>query len=156
MNRPTKLFHASPLTNLLELKPQNKYPRYADETNLIFATPHQALAAMFLSPRTIDTEIAVYGDRHVIFINSDKESYAQQDKGGAIYLLPVDTFETDNVHGMGEMEWYSRTAVKPTNKTVYQTSIEAMDAFGVTRFYVNDDTFQKIRLDPANALKLVE
>jgi hypothetical protein len=155
MNRPTKLFHASPSTDILEFEPRNEYPRYAGEADLVFATPHEELAAMFLSPRGISTEIGIYDGLYVIFINADEAAYAEQDHGGAIYSLPVETFEMDTDNGMRENEWYSKSPVKPLGKTVYRTSIEAMEKFNVRRYFVNDDTFQRIRENPANALKLV-
>lgn len=156
MNRPPKLFHASPLTDITEFEPRNEYPRYDGEGALVFATPHPEVAAMFLSPRDIQTEIAVYGDRYVIFINTDEETYRKQDHGGAIYSLPVETFNTDTEHGMGDTEWYSDMPVKPIEKTIYVSSIEAMDEFNVERFYVDTVTFEKIKSDPANALRFVE
>jgi hypothetical protein len=155
MNRPTKLFHASPSTDILEFEPRNEYPRYTGEANLVFATPHEELAAMFLSPRTINTEIGIYDDEYVIFINADEGTYAKHDRGGAIYSLPVETFETDTNSGMKENEWYSKMSVKPIDKTVYRTSIEAMEKFNVKRYFVDDDTFEKIRSNPADALKFV-
>ena len=156
MNRPTKLFHASPSTEVTEFEPRNEYPRYSGEENLVFATPHEELAAMFLSPRSIDTEISTFGDQYVIFINADENTYRAEDQGGAIYSLPVESFETDTVNGMGENEWYSKAPVRPIDKTVYNTSVEAMEKLKVKRYFVNDYTFQRIRENPADALKLVE
>lgn len=156
MDRPSKLFHASPSTNITELEPRNEYPRYTGEANLVFATPHEELAAMFLSPRDINTEIGIYGEQFVIFINTNEAEYAKHDHAGAIYSLPVETFKSDSENGMRNNEWYSQVPVRPIDKTVYETSIEAMDKFGVKRYYVDDDTFQKIKANPADALKLVE
>ncbi len=156
MDKPEKLFHASPSTNVVEFEPRNEHPRYPGEPSAIFATPHQELAAMFLSPRNIRTEIGVYGDRYAIFINCSLKEYSKQDKGGAIYTLPADTFETDTIHGMGSVEWYSRVPVKPITKVKYQTSLDAMDEFKVDRFFVDGDTFEKISTNPSDALKLVE
>lgn len=156
MNRPAKLFHASPSTDVVEFQPRNEYPRYTGEQKLVFATPHEELAAMFLSPRDIKTEIGVYDNRYVIFINSNEKDYVKYDKGGAIYSLPIDSFETDTIHGMGNTEWYSKVPVKPINKTIYATSLEAMDIFHVDRFFVSDDIFEKIKANPADALTLVE
>ncbi len=136
-------------------EPRNEYPRYTGETKLVFATPHQELAAMFLVPRDIETEICIYGNRYVVIINSDEESYVKQDKGGAIYSLPTDSFETDSVHGMGEIEWYSKIPVKPMSKVIYRTLIQAMDKFNVERFFVDHDTIEKIRASPSDALRLV-
>lgn len=155
MQKPAHLFHASTNTEITVLEPRNEYPRYSGETPLVFATPHKALAAMFLCPSNIGVEIGVYDARYVIFINSTRAEYERVDLGGAIYSLPVDTFETDTVHGMGELEWYSTSPVSPLEKTVYKTSIEAMEKFNVEYCFVDDPTFQKIKHDPGRALQLV-
>lgn len=111
---------------------------------------------MFLMPRDIETEISICGNRYVVFINSNEESYTRYDKGGAIYTLPVDSFETDSIHGMGEIEWYSKVPVMPIDKVIYQTSIEAMSKFNVDHFFVDEDVMKKIRANPGDALTLVE
>jgi hypothetical protein len=156
MTYPTELFHASPAIDVTEFEPRNEFPRYPGEAKLIFATPHKKLAAMFLAPHGITTEIGVYGDQYVIFINCSEDDYLKQDTGGAIYSLPVETFQTDTIRGMGNIEWYSNVSVKPISKTIYNTSLEAMDAFMVSRFFVSDEIFQQIRVNPAGALGLVE
>ncbi len=155
MNRPKELYHASTVVDVEVFEPRNEYPRYPGEPNLVFATPHKALAAMFLAPDDFAKEIAVYGDRYVIFINGTEENHKAADRAGAIYTLPVETFETDASRGMGEVEWYSEVAVRPISKMVYKSSIEAMDELGVERYYVNDEVFRKIQANPADALSLV-
>jgi|ETNmetMinimDraft_21_1059911.scaffolds.fasta_scaffold04597_2 hypothetical protein len=155
MDKPQHLYHASPIKNIKEFEPRNEVPRYDGEANLVFATPKEALAAMFLAPRDFSIEIAMYDSKYVIFIEADEEAYDQKDTGGAIYELPTESFETDAQHGMGAVEWYSKVAVKPLAKTVYESSIEAMDRFGVTRHFVNSDMMNRIRQDPANALNIL-
>lgn len=156
MEKPKKLYHASPDINVEEFEPRNNSPRYNGETNLVFATPHEALAAMFLAPRDISIEIGIYGHKYVIFIEADEPTFIRKDKGGAIYTLPSQSFKTDTVHGMKEIEWYSEIPVNPLSKIVYKTSIEAMDKFGVKRYFVDSQTMKKIRKDPGDALNLVK
>lgn len=155
MRKPDILYHASHNTDIDELEPRNHSPRFEGEQDLVFATEHIALAAMFLSPKGIPTEVSVFGDRYVIFINSSESEYKMADKGGAIYSLPSTTFETDMTIGMGENEWVSKVSVKPLSKIVFDSSIEAMNKHGVECYFVSDDTMKVIRADPANAMNLV-
>lgn len=155
MNKPTLLYHASPKINVDKLEPRNEFPRFTGENNLVFATEHLTLAAMFLTPRDIPIEISVYGEKYVIFINADEAEYALKDEGGAIYTLPSATFEVDPSIGMGTNEWSSKLPVRPISKTIFKSSIEAMDFYGVTRYFVDDVTMKKIRANPANALDLM-
>lgn len=156
MDKPQKLYHASQDVNIVEFEPRNESPRYSNEVNLVFATPHEALAAMFLSPRDIPIEIGIYGNKYVIFIQEEEKTFQKKDKGGAIYVLPSDSFETDTIHGMKEIEWYSKEPVKPIGKTIYETSSEAMDKFHITKYFVDPETMNKIRQNPSDALDLVK
>ena len=156
MDKPKRLYHASHDVTIEVLQPHNKSPRYSGEVDLVFATPHEPLAAMFLAPRGIPIEIGIYGPKYALFIESDEATFTKKDKGGAIYTLPSDTFNTDTVHGMKEIEWYSEVSVKPLSKTVYKTAIEALEKYSVSKYFVDAETMKKIREDPAHALDLVE
>jgi hypothetical protein len=155
MKKPVVLYHASSDTKIIEFEPRNESPRYSGEVDLVFATPHPELAAMFLAPKDIAVEISIYDDKYVIFINSTEEEYQSKDKGGAIYILPNDTFETDSIHGMAELEWVSKVPVRPDSKTIFTTSLDAMDKYNVERYFVSEDIFKQIQQDPGNALNLV-
>lgn len=156
MQKPEYLYHASSCINISEFEPRNESPRYQGEVNLVFATPYLGVAAMFLVSRDIPTEISIYGDKYVVFINSSEADYSLKDKGGAIYILPTDTFETDSINGMGEIEWVSKVSVRPISKEIFETSMKAMDKYDVDRYFVSDATFQQIQADPAHALNLVK
>jgi hypothetical protein len=156
MTKPELLYHASHDTTIDEFEPRNNFPRFEGEGNLVFATQYVQLAAMFLSPLDIPTEISVYGDRYVIFINADEAEYIQKDKGGAIYSFSSVQFEVDPTIGMGESEWTSIEPVRPISKTIYATSIEAMDMYGIERYFVDTVTMERIQADPAHALDLVD
>jgi hypothetical protein len=155
MSKPRVLYHASANKNLEELQPNNDYPRFEGEGPLVFATQHLAAAAMFLAPKSIPTNMSIFGDTHVLFINAREEQFIKADNGGAIYTLPGVTFETDPSIGMGENEWTSNVSVTPFDKTVYETSIRAMDEHGVVRYFVSDSQMTRIQGDPARALEVV-
>lgn len=155
MGKPGFLYHASALTDIVEFEPQNKSPRFPGEENLVFATPHPEVASMFLRPKSIPTEICVYGQQYVVFINATQEEYLSQDKGGAIYTLPGATFDTSDT-GMGHIEWTSKVSVRPISKMIFKNSLEAMDRYGVDRYFVNDKIMVQIRDNPTKALGLVD
>ena len=156
MNKPEFLYHASSDPDILEFQPQNESPRYNGDVNLVFATPHPGIAAMFLAPKDIPIEISIYSDRYVTFISSTRKEYMLKDKGGAIYSLPVDTFETDIKTGMGAIEWFSKVPVRPISKEIFQTSIDAMEKYKVDMYFVSNAILKQIHADPANALDLVK
>lgn len=156
MQKPDILYHASADTNITEFEPRNQTPRYEGEPNLIFATPHKQVAAMFLVPRGIPTEISKYGDIYAVFVNGTEEEFDSQDKGGAIYALPSDTFETDEKIGMGETEWVSTESVKPVSKDIYDTALQALEESNVQIYFLFDEVFTLVRNDPSHGLEIVQ
>jgi hypothetical protein len=156
MEKPINLYHASPQKDVSEFEPRNESPRYTGEENLVFATPHKEVAAMFLVPKDIPTEIGKYGDDHVVFVNGTAEEFKAHDIGGAIYTLPNDTFVTDRGIGMGDVEWVSNQSVKPISKTLYETSIDALHDNHVSVYFLNKDVFSRIQANPSNGLEIVK
>lgn len=156
MQKPELLYHASPEKDVTEFEPRNETPRFKGEENLVFATPYKEVAAMFLTPKNIPTEISKYGNTYAVFINGTKEEFIVLDKGGAIYTLPNSTFETNNEIGMGVTEWVSRQPIKPSSKTVYDSSIKALSENGVNVYFLDNDTFLKVQADPSNGLEIVK
>ena len=156
MEKPRNLYHASTEKDVSEFEPRNESPRYAGEENLVFATPHREVAAMFLVPKNIPTEISKYGDTHIVFVQGTVEELKAHDSGGAIYTLPNDTFVTDKEIGMGDVEWVSNQSVKPIAKTVYETSLEALGENNVSIYFLGKDAFARIQADPSSGLEIVK
>ena len=46
---------------------------------------------------------------------------------------------------MGEFEWISRQSIKPTEKVVYESALDAMIDNGVQVYFVDKETFEKIK-----------
>jgi len=149
------LYHASQITGLDTLTPANQTPRYTGESNYIFATPFKALAAMFLAPREISTEISKYGEEFVIFINSSLDEFKKFDKGGSIYSLDGNQFNTDSSVGMGDTEWVCDHDIAPLSEETYESSLLAMHSFNVQTYFVDKETFINIQNNPSNGLNLV-
>ena len=148
------LYHASQITGLDMLKPANQTPRYAGESDFIFATPFKAVAAMFLAPREIRTEISKYGEDFVIFVQSSPDEYKKFDKGGSIYSVDGNQFTTDFSIGMGDTEWVCDHEISPLSEETYESSLSAMHSFNVQTYFVDEEIFTKIQNDPSNGLSL--
>jgi hypothetical protein len=156
MNKPDVLYHASHNKDILEFKPKNESPRYEGEPNAVFATPYIEVAAMFLVPKSITTEISKYGSTYTVFINGSEQDFKALDHGGAIYTLSSDGFETDKNIGMGETEWLSQKPVKPLNKVVYDSALDAIHEHKVKIYFLSNDTFNRIKANPELGLEIVE
>jgi len=150
VEKPEVLYHASENKNIDEFEPRAESVRDKNEGPVVFATPDKALASCFIVPSTDSwTQKSIFTlptkEKIHVLVISDKERFKEADKGGAIYSLPGDNFETDLEKGMKDKEWICREPVKPTDKTEYKTGMEAMIENGVKVFFVDKETFQKIR-----------
>ena len=156
MEKPIVMYHASPEKDISEFEPRNEFPRYEGEDNLVFATPYKEVAAMFLVPKNIPTEISKYGDTYVLFVNGTEDEFNSLDKGGAIYELPADSFETNKDLGMGDTEWVSKWPVRPISKTLYNLTAEALRENDIRIYFLNDDIFAKVKANPSNGLDIIK
>ena len=155
MANPKILYHASQINHLDILEPANITPRFARESNCIFATPYKAVAAMFLAPRELSTEISKYGENFVIFVKSSLAEYKKLDRGGSIYTVDGSQFNTDASIGMGETEWICDHSIAPLSEETYKSSLMAMRSLGVKIYFVDNATFVNIQSNPSNGLSLV-
>ncbi|MFZ1250452.1 MAG: hypothetical protein WAR37_03360 [Candidatus Microsaccharimonas sp.] len=156
MNKQKFLYHASPDIDIKVFEPRNEHPRYEGEENLVFATPDKQVAAMFLVPRSIPAVIGKYGNSHAVFVRSDRHTFELHDKPGAIYTLPSETFRTGSEIGMGESEWISREAVRPVKKTIYNSALEALKDNNIKIYFLDEDMFNKVKLNPSKGLEIVK
>lgn len=144
-NSPAVLYHASPTNNLKEIVPLARTIRDPEEGAVVFATPDLAYATMFLVP-TDDGWIScgLLNNVHYMVI-SDKKKFRKLDKGGTIYALPSYSFYCDLGKGGREKEWVSRVPVKPQRADFYPRALEAMVNYGVQVYFVDKETFTKIK-----------
>lgn len=147
IEKPPVLYHASLNKDVKEFEPRAETFRDPEEGPVVFATPDKAYASCFIVSGINDRwcQISVFdGSIHVMII-SDKERFLKIDKGGAIYALPSETFETDPEKSKTGREWTSREPVKPSDKTEYKTGLQAMIENDVQVYFVDRKTFERIQ-----------
>lgn len=163
--QPRILFHGSSNQDIEILEPRAIATRSKQEGNVIFATPHIGYAAVFMSShhkdRGFSIEMQSFDHGPVCCVCNHKENFMKHDKGGAIYLLPSDTFYYDlGFVGLSRKEWFSkaytedfgdlrewvsRDSVKPLYKIEFKSVLEAMLDLGVQVYFVDEDTFEEVR-----------
>ncbi len=143
--KPQFLYHASPNRDIQEFEPRAQSVRDPKEGPVVFATPSEVYASMFIV-RTDDTwsEKGRFNEVYYTVV-SDRQRFEKMDKGGSIYVLPSDTFTTNETRSMGAAEWTSKEPVKPVSKTDYESGLEAMLQHGVQVYFVDKDIFQQIK-----------
>ncbi len=147
--KPAFLYHASDDINISEFEPRAESIRDPAEGPVVFATPSKAFASMFIV-KTNDTwtKKSRFGsDNSDVFVTviADRERFLQRDKGGSIYTLSSETFETDPSKGMGKNEWVSSKPVKPVKNETYSSGLDAMIDLGVQVYFVDEAKFREIK-----------
>lgn len=112
----------------------------------MFAISDIRLAAMYLATKGTAILMDVKTDKPRIVICSSPENYLPNDKGGAIYTVPANTFKQSPQEGLEDSEMVSGVSVKPISKKVYTTSLDAMKKMGITIYFVDENKFNKIVL----------
>ncbi len=154
MNKPEYLYHASENKKITVFEPRAEQVRDSSEGPVVFATPHVDSAACFIV-KTDDswTQKSAFNDVQTMII-SDKSRFEGQDKGGAIYKLPSDSF-INEIRGGANDEWTSRVSVMPISKKVFDSGLEAMLEYGVQVFFVDGDTFKQINTTKDHGLSIL-
>ena len=143
--KPKILYHASQNRNIEEFEPRRVSVRDINEGPRVFATEDLSYAVKFLVPSDDSwAQLSRWGKAHVA-IYSDQDRFEKSDKGGSVYELPSDTFIIDPKFTKSTKEWTSKVPVKPIKKTDYESGLEAMIDNGVQIYFVDKDTFQKIK-----------
>ena len=145
IEKPSVLYHASRNSNIEIFEPRNEKIRDLEEGSRVFATPSKAMASVFLVP-TDDTwtQKGTFNDLTYIVI-SDEKRFKNLDVGGAIYLLPNETFENNPDKGLRELEWTSAKPVTPIKKEIVNSALDTMLKNGVQVYFVSTETFLKMR-----------
>ncbi len=143
MKKPKVLYHASLNRNIEVFEPRAEHVRDINEGRVVFATPNKAYASCFIVENDGSwVQISGFNDVRVVIISSESR-FRKQDRGGAIYELPVDTF-VHEIRGGAKDEWTSRVPVKPISKTVYDSGLKAMLELSVQVYFVDKKTFKSI------------
>ncbi len=157
--KPVKLYRGMRALGVEEFDPMfNIKHRDKNEGPVIFATPDKAFASMFLVPEADDSWSIKgrFGNVYYMVI-ADRERYKKFDKGGSIYEIEdLDDFYCDKNKGMGDCEWVSKKIVKSSKEQRYSSAIEAMIKNGVRVYFVDNETFIKIKNSQDHGLNILQ
>lgn len=142
--KPPFLYHGSPHKDIEEFEPRISRGTGEEFGPMVYATPDLATASTFLAEVKKPWTAGRFGDISFTIISVPREEFIRNDKGGHIYILPSDSFESDPKKGLGEYEWASKTSVKPTKKIEYPSALDAMLENGVQVYFVDDVTYKQI------------
>lgn len=154
IEKPPVLYHASHDRNREYFTPQKKSFRDKDEDPAVFASPNFAISTLFLV-RDVPTECGAFGEV-VYMVIPNREKFIEQDKGGAVYSLPSDTFNTNLDKGLGDLEWTSKEEVRPIAKQEFESGLQAMIENNVQVYFVDEETFKTIRNSPDHGLSILK
>jgi len=150
--KPEILYGASQNRNINIFEPRANSIRDPNEGSVIFATPDKTYASMFIIPSDDSwTNKGQYQNQYYQVI-ADEKRYKNLDKGGAIYTFKSNGFETDLTKGMKSKEWISKKPVKPINKEIYESGLEAMKQLGVKIFFVSPNVFLDFKQKLTNGM----
>jgi len=163
MKKPQYLYHGSSVKDLKIVKPRRISFRDQYEGKLVFATPYRTFASCFIV-NTDDSwvKISRFSDNpnkfcaQTIIIISDKRRFLANDKGGAIYTLPSDTFSTKSKKGAGFSEWTSAERVIPIKSVSYKSGLEAMIENRVQVYFVDSYIFKQIEESKNNGRSIIQ
>lgn len=142
------LYHASTNKNLELIKPKPTLSKDKFIGDFVFATKDKILATMYLATKGYATLLGPRDTPPNIVICADEKEYLKNDKGGAIYELPSDSFKDSPQKGLTDFELVSKSAVTPLSKVVYESSLEAMKKLGIEIRFVDQRTFDSLVNSP--------
>lgn len=150
------LYHASKNSIIDVLVPQTKSWRDPNEWPVVFGTPNVQYVSMFLVKT--DDSWSIKGRMNSIYytVISDKSRFLNEDKWGTIYTLPNKTFYCDPKKGMGEQEWVSKDPVTPFKKEHYKSGLDAMINNWVQVYFVDNETFLRIKKSKDHGLSILK
>lgn len=142
------LYHASTLKNLSYIRPQRTLSRDRYIGDFVFATANVRLAHMYLTPVGIVTLMNPSNDNPNIVLCIKQEEFIKQDKGGAVYELSSESFIPSPQKEISDYEMVSTTAVKPTKKTVYNKTLDALLSLDIKVRFVDQSVFYNLIKHP--------
>jgi hypothetical protein len=155
--RPKVLYVSAQTAGIKELTPMHGRSRDSSEGSVIFSTPDKALASVFLVEGHDDSwmQIGYYSDIPCVVVCMDKNEFIKRDKGGTMYEVPSENFNYNPNLGMGDKEWTSKIATKPTKETFYPSTLDAMVENGVNVYFVDKKTFSEINNADDNGFEIL-
>jgi hypothetical protein len=138
------LYHASPNKDLEIIEPKRTLSKNRCIGKYVFATSDKKLAAMYLATKGNATLMGFEHKNPWIVICANPNDYLEKDQGGAVYTLPAKTFSKTPQKGLEYSEMVSKKKVKPINKTIYKTSLQAMSEQRIKVYFVEQEKFNEL------------
>ena len=158
--RQQYLYHGSKRKNIDMLVPKTTRGR-KELGNVVYGTKHKSLAATFI-PRTSlknEPEISMIKGKPIVLI-PNKKNFLKNDRGGAIYKIKNSPAFSKDLYAknyqFGKFERISRRKIKPIDKKVYDSSIDAMVENGAIVYFVNKKQLYEYRKLIDNGMKPIE
>ncbi|MFS8159413.1 MAG: hypothetical protein ACMG6E_04210 [Candidatus Roizmanbacteria bacterium] len=130
--------------------------RSRNEGPVVFATDNEIEASKFIVPSDDSwSQLSRFNDIHVA-IYSDRSRFFRNDKGGAIYTLPSDTFSIDQKFSGSSKEWTSKENVKPIEKIEYASGFKCMLTKGVQVYFVSEEILKEIQKAEDHGYSLIK
>jgi hypothetical protein len=145
------LYHASTNKDLGVINPKRTLSKDKYIGDFVFATADKVLAIMYLATRGYATLMNSKDTQPNIVVCADQSRYQADDKGGAIYELPEESFIDTPQKELNGYEFVSVKPVKPLSKSVYEKSLYAMNEAGIIIRFVDEQTFSSLIGNPKQA-----
>ena len=155
MEKPEFLYHGSPEENIDELEPRISKGTGEKFGSFVYASPDLTTASFFLADIEQEWSAGRFGNIPYTLIPVPREEFIKMDKGGYIYVLPSEDFESDPERGLREYEWASKKAVKPLRKIKYSSALDAMIENGVQVYFVDQNTYKQIKESKDHGLSIL-
>ncbi len=143
-----QLYHASQITNLSKIVPQPTLSHDKYIGDYVFATANFKLALMYLVPKGIGILMNVKANKPNIVIASNVKILQSKDRGGAIYILSDEKFEKSPQQEIGEYEMVCKSEVKPIDKILYKSVLNALTSNQIEVRFVSKSLFNELINNP--------
>lgn len=144
MTNPELLYRGSPNKDVSLFVPKERVGHGSSERMVVSATPDRTVATKFVVPiENLKVTTGSFGGVHY-YVCGDKPAFREMDKGGAIYTLKPEDFEFNSDAGI----WASPKPVETTSQEDVSSGLEAMIEADVQVFFVDTETFNKIKESP--------
>ncbi|MBP6856247.1 MAG: hypothetical protein KBC42_02110 [Candidatus Pacebacteria bacterium] len=149
IEKPPMLYHGSSNKNIEEFEPRPTTFNHSIKDNFIVATPYYKKALPYLFDGEINGErkswnSGVFGDGEIFaVIPVSEEDFRRNDKGGAIYKMSPEFF--DSSEDRKEYEWFSTVPVKPLEVEIFESILETWKDEGINAYFLTEEQYQFFR-----------
>lgn len=156
MEKPKILYHGTARCDIEEFEPRlNPGSSGAANGPMVYATDDIVAASIFMLDVRSSFSVGQFAAWYVI-ISEPRESFLSHDRGGCIYELLPDTFETGTVGGFGENEFASSVPVRPFRKQHFDSALDAILNNGVQVYFITPEQYEQIESAPQHGYAILK